>query len=72
MDCTDIVIGAARGEQSRILDYYTRDRSTPRIDEFYGGQQSLTAAVGREMDNETIIKFRKRIGNGQIMHRSVL
>jgi hypothetical protein len=26
MDCTDIVIGSARGTASRILDYYTRDR----------------------------------------------
>lgn len=26
MDCTDIIIGAARNQSSRILDYYTRDR----------------------------------------------
>jgi len=26
MDCTDIVIGTARGTTSRIWDYYTRDR----------------------------------------------
>jgi hypothetical protein len=26
MDCTDIVIGSARGTASRIWDYYTRDR----------------------------------------------
>jgi hypothetical protein len=26
MDCTDIVIGSARGTTSRIWDYYTRDR----------------------------------------------
>lgn len=26
MDCTDIVIGTARNQTSRILDYYTRDR----------------------------------------------
>jgi hypothetical protein len=26
MDCTDIVIGSARGMASRIWDYYTRDR----------------------------------------------
>lgn len=26
MDCTDLVIGSARGSSSRIWDYYTRDR----------------------------------------------
>lgn len=26
MDCTDLVIGSARGSASRIWDYYTRDR----------------------------------------------
>lgn len=26
MDCTDIVIGSARGLTSRVMDYYTRDR----------------------------------------------
>lgn len=26
MDCTDMVIGMARGTASRIWDYYTRDR----------------------------------------------
>lgn len=65
MDCTDIVIGAARGMRSRILDYYTRDRATPRLDEFYGGQQSLTGAVGMEVGNITIIKFRKRLSTSK-------
>jgi hypothetical protein len=27
MDCVDMVIGMARGDASRIWDYYTRDRS---------------------------------------------
>lgn len=26
MDCTDIVIGTAKGNYHRVLDYYTRDR----------------------------------------------
>ena len=30
MDCIDMVIGTARGSRSRVFDYYTRDRSTPR------------------------------------------
>ena len=66
MDCVDIVIGAARGSQSRVLDYYTRDRSTPRTDDFYGGVDSLTAAVGMERDGMTYIKFRKPLSTGEI------
>ena len=31
MDCTDMVIGMARGTSFRILDYYTRDRSVIKI-----------------------------------------
>ena len=61
MDCTDIVIGAARGGKSRVLDYYTRDRSTPMRDEFYNGVQSLTAAVGEEENGYTTILFRRKL-----------
>ena len=39
-------------------DYYTRDRSTPRRDEFYGGNDDLTAAVGWEENGVTTIMFR--------------
>ena len=61
MDCTDVVIGVARGQQFRVFDYYTRDRSTPRRDSFYGGIDSITAAVGAEIDGFTTIKWRKRL-----------
>ena len=61
MDCSDIVIGTARGEFSRISDYYTRDRSTPLLDRLYGGKLSLTAAVGMEENGITTILFRKKI-----------
>lgn len=61
MDCTDIVIGMARGTVSRIWDYYTRDRSTPRLDTFWGGKNDLTAALGFEKDGVTTILFRKRL-----------
>ncbi|XP_076307349.1 uncharacterized protein LOC143223350 [Tachypleus tridentatus] len=61
MDCSDIVIGAARGKVSRVFDYYTRDRSTPRVDSFYGGSDTLTAAIGFEEDGRTTILFRKKI-----------
>ena len=65
MDCTDIVIGMARGQQSRVYDYYTRDRATPRMDSFYGGEDSLTAAVAKEEDGVTSIKWRKRLQTGE-------
>lgn len=61
MDCTDIVIGSARGMASRVGDYYTRDRSTPRRDEIYGGKNDLTLATGFEKDGVTTIIFRKKL-----------
>ena len=65
MDCADIVIGMARGERVRLFDYYTRDRSTPRQDSFYGGEDSLTAAVGKEENGVTYLKFRRRLETGE-------
>ncbi|KAL1129683.1 hypothetical protein AAG570_012628 [Ranatra chinensis] len=61
MDCTDMVIGTARGMTFRIWDYYTRDRSTPRVDTFWGGKNDLTAAMGFEKDGVTTILFRKKL-----------
>ena len=61
MDCTDIVIGTAKNTSSRIDDYYTRDRSTPKVDSFWGGISDLTAAMGFEKDGVTTIIFRKRL-----------
>ncbi|XP_071117126.1 uncharacterized protein [Haliotis cracherodii] len=61
MDCTDMVIGSARGMRSRVGDYYTRDRSTPQHDDFYGGTNSLTAALGFEENGYTVILFRKKL-----------
>ena len=61
MDCTDIVIGVARGQRFRVFDYYTRDRATPRRDSFYGGSDSITAAVGMEVEGFTNIKWRRRL-----------
>lgn len=59
MDCTDIVMGVARGNLSRVFDMYTRDRSTPRPDEFYGGRDDLSAAFAYEEDGHTVVLFRK-------------
>ena len=64
MDCTDIIIGSARGNQYRVLDYYTRDRTTPMLDSIYGGSQDLTGAVGQEVGGVTTIKFRRRLQSG--------
>ncbi|XP_049881200.1 uncharacterized protein LOC126377502 isoform X3 [Pectinophora gossypiella] len=61
MDCTDIVIGTARGNYHRVLDYYTRDRSTPRVDTFWGGHDDVTAATGFEENGVTTIMFRKKL-----------
>lgn len=71
MDCTDIVIGSVRGTASRIADYYTRDRSTPRMDSFWGGKNDLTAAMGFEKDGVTTILFRKKLkgNNSQTIFR---
>ncbi|ODM97332.1 Cell surface glycoprotein 1 [Orchesella cincta] len=61
MDCTDIVIGTARGMLSRVRDYYTRDRSTPRLDTFWGGTEDITSATGWEMNGITTIIFRRKM-----------
>lgn len=61
MDCVDIIMGGARGSLSRIRDYYTRDRSTPRLDTFWGGKEDITAATGWEEDGKTVLIFRRRI-----------
>lgn len=71
MDCTDIVIGTARGPHSRILDYYTPDRSTPRLDRHYGGSDGLTAAIGSEKDGITTIIFRRKINGKFILSLSL-
>ena len=68
MDCIDVVAGGARGNLFRILDYYTRDRSTPRTDDFYGGDDDLTAAVGGERQGVTILRFRRPL-SGMLKER---
>ena len=67
MDCTDLIIGAARGRKSRVLDYYTPDRSTPRRDDVYLGTDSITAAIGKEENGVTTIIFRRKLkGNENV------
>ena len=42
----------------RVGDYYTRDRSTPQPDSFYGGEDDLSGAEGWVSDGNTHIMFR--------------
>lgn len=72
MDCTDMVIGMARGNTHRIGDYYTRDRSTPRVDTFWGGKDSLTAAMGFEKNNVTTIVFRKKLSSNELTDHEIM
>ena len=61
MDCIDLVIGSAKGNFSRVGDYYTRDRSTPLFDSSYGGEDSLTGAIAMEHGEYTKLVFRRKL-----------
>ena len=61
MDCNDMTIGLAYGNLHQVRDYYTPDRSTPRLDEVYGGSQSLTAAVASQDGDILTVIFRKKL-----------
>ncbi|KHJ86211.1 hypothetical protein OESDEN_14046 [Oesophagostomum dentatum] len=41
MDCVDVLIGAVRDGRTRVQDSYSRDRSTPLEDFWYGGIQQF-------------------------------
>ena len=58
-----MVIGMARGSLGRVFDAYTRDRSTPHPDAFFGGSDDLTAALAYEEDGETVVAFRRRLSS---------
>ena len=47
-----------------MFDYFTRDRSQPYRDDLYNGVDSLTAAMGREQDGYTYIKWRRPLITG--------
>nr|CAB3262519.1 uncharacterized protein LOC100180169 [Phallusia mammillata] len=61
MDCVDVVIGSVKDSLHRVQDMYTRDRSTPRADNFYGGSDDITGSAGSQVDGFTTIAFRKRL-----------
>jgi len=64
MDCMDIVLGAARGGLGRVADYYTRDRSTPRLDSVWGGQDDLLSSYAWEEDGRTGMRFVRAMAGG--------
>ncbi|KAG8041160.1 hypothetical protein G9C98_002148 [Cotesia typhae] len=72
MDCTDMIIGMARENTHRIGDYYTRDRSTPRNDAFWGGKESLTAAMGFEKNGVTTIMFRRKLVTNELTDHEIV
>ncbi|GAV04328.1 hypothetical protein RvY_14625 [Ramazzottius varieornatus] len=61
MDCTDIVIGFARNGFGQVQDSYTRDRSTPQDDSFYGGMDNLIGSIAFEEDGVTIMRFKRAL-----------
>eukprot|EP00092_Neocalanus_flemingeri_P036033 GFUD01039233.1.p1 GENE.GFUD01039233.1~~GFUD01039233.1.p1 ORF type:complete len:472 (+),score=185.88 GFUD01039233.1:193-1608(+) len=68
MDCMDMVIGVAREGLGRVGDFYTRDRSTPREDTFWGGEDDLASSHAWEEDGQTTIRFVKKLAGGVADH----
>jgi hypothetical protein len=62
MDCNDMVVGSARAGRGRVGDYYTRDRSTPRLDFEYGGDDDLESASAWEEDGVTTVRVVRGLG----------
>lgn len=67
-----MVIGMAAGNTHRIGDYYSRDRSTPRIDSFWGGTDGLTAAMGFEKNGVTTIVFRRKLTSNELTDHEII
>ncbi|XP_021958125.1 uncharacterized protein LOC110854037 [Folsomia candida] len=61
MDCSDIIVGSARGNYHRIRDTYSRGRHTPLPDYIWGGRDDLIGAVGWEQYGVTTLAFRRRM-----------
>lgn len=56
-----MVIASARTKYSRVYDSFSRDRSTPKADTYFGAMNSLTAAIGKEENGVTTILFRRKL-----------
>ncbi|CAL8104042.1 unnamed protein product [Orchesella dallaii] len=61
MDCTDIIVGSAKGSFHRIRDHYARGRHTPIPDNKWGGTDDVTASTGWEKDGVTTLIFRRKL-----------
>lgn len=68
MDCTDMVIGLARGDMGRVGDFYSRDRSTPREDTFWGGEDDLVSGHAWDKNGMTIVRFIRSLDGGVADH----
>ena len=64
MDCMDMVVGMGRGMLGRVGDYYTRDRSTPRVDAFWGGRDDLKSGAAWEEGGRTVMIFKRKVDGG--------
>ena len=56
-----MVLASARDTYSRVHDSFSRDRSTPKHDTYFGSQNSLTAAIAEEKNGETTVLFRRKL-----------
>ena len=56
MDCMDVVIGVSKNGLGRVADYYTRDRSTPRLDSVWVGCV-FSKRFGTERLNKTTLGY---------------
>uniref|UniRef100_A0A0N5D296 DOMON domain-containing protein n=1 Tax=Thelazia callipaeda TaxID=103827 RepID=A0A0N5D296_THECL len=59
LDCVDVVIGSVINGMSRVRDYYSVSHARPQLDEFFGGQNSLTSASAYYHNGITTVVFRK-------------
>eukprot|EP00803_Ostreobium_quekettii_P009476 evm.model.scf_3488EXC.2 EVM.evm.TU.scf_3488EXC.2 scf_3488EXC:8988-12604(-) len=57
----DIVVGYARGEAFRIQDSFTPSRARPLPDVYFGGQDDILDAVGKEENGTTYLKYRRAL-----------
>lgn len=71
MDCSDIIIGSAKGSLSRLRDSYSRGRHTPLPDSNWGGTDDITAATGWENNGVTTLIFRRRLRSRDIPDHSL-
>lgn len=72
MDCSDIIVGAAKGSFHRVRDHYARGRHTPIPDSIWGGSDDITSSTGWEKDGVTTLIFRRKLkARDQIADHSI-